>query len=70
MATPEPNRRETTPSTGRGPGRRGGLSPVPIVVVVLALIVVAAIYISVRNQPNYQEEGELGDQPAPVETST
>ena len=56
MATSDPN--------------KGGWSPVPIVMVVLAVIVVAALYISVRSQPNYTDEGELGDQPAPVETST
>ena len=60
--------RTGTEPTGTGGGR--GFSLVPIAVVVLALVVIAAIYISVRNQPNYSEEGDLGDQPAPVETST
>lgn len=64
--TPDP---DGTDHTTR-PRGRGGLSLVPIAVVVGALILAAVLYISLRSQPNYQEEGDLGDQPAPVETST
>ena len=56
------------PPTGTG-GRRG-FSMLPLAIVALALIVGVVLYISLRNQPNYQEEGDLGDEPAPVETST
>ena len=51
-------------------GGKSGMSPVPIIVVILAVVVAGVLYISLRNQPNYQEETDIGDQPAPVETST
>ena len=58
------------PNSAGTSGRKGGFSPVPIVIAVLALVVVVGLYIGLRNQPNYEEEGNLGDQPAPMESST
>lgn len=51
-----------------GSGRRKGVSPVPIIVVIAALLAGLLIFALTRSGPNYEEEEIKG--PDPVETTT
>ena len=57
-----------TPHDPNGRGRRKGVSLIPIIVVVAALLAGFLIFNLTRAQPNYEEEQVPG--PDPVETST
>ncbi len=62
--TPDPSNGNQT-----GPGK-GAVSMMPIVIVVAELVMSALLYAGLRNGPNYEIEGDLGDEPAPAETTT